>query len=88
MIDFRLKIIKQHLYTAARLLSTPKHDRFNMCYLQVFRMSSYVGGFGILVIIFEILYVCFTLYFVVRLVNLLRKERLKYFKVSGMHIYV
>ena len=51
-------------------------------------MSSYVGGFGILVIIFEIIYVCFTLYFVVRLVNLLRKERLKYFKVRDTHTYV
>ena len=71
-----------------RLLGTLKSGHFNMCHLQVFRISSYVGGFGILVIIFEIIYVCFTLYFVVRLVNLLRKERLKYFKVSGMHIYV
>ena len=48
--------------------------------LQVYRLSSYVGGFGIIVIIFELLYVCFTMYFFVHMVNGIRKKRLKYFK--------
>ena len=32
-------------------------------FLQVFRLQSYVGGFAIVVIFFEVLYCCFTLYF-------------------------
>ena len=47
---------------------------------QVFRLSSYVGGFGVIVILFEVLYLCFTLYFIKRLYHMLKKERLKYFK--------
>ena len=51
-----------------------------MYLFQVFRLSSYVGGFGIIVIFFEVCYLCFTLYFMKRLYHMLKKERLKYFK--------
>ena len=43
-------------------------------------MSSYVGGFGIIVLFMEIIYLVFTLYFFFRMVRLVRKERMKYFK--------
>ena len=50
------------------------------CSLQVFRLSSYVGGFGIVVIFFEVCYLLFTLYFFVHMVNMLKKQKMKYFK--------
>ena len=39
-----------------------------------------MGGFGIIVILFEVLYACFTLYFFVNMVKQLKKKKLKYFK--------
>lgn len=39
-----------------------------------------MGGYGIIVIIFEVLYACFTIYFFVNMVKQLRKKKCKYFK--------
>ncbi|WAQ97174.1 PKD2-like protein [Mya arenaria] len=47
---------------------------------KIFRLQSYVGGFAIVVIFFEVLYCCFTLFFFVRSVKKVRKEKCKYFK--------
>ncbi|XP_060067156.1 uncharacterized protein LOC132547416 [Ylistrum balloti] len=46
---------------------------------KVFRLLNYVGGFGILVMIFQVIYACFSLYFFVRCIKKLRKEKMKYF---------
>ena len=49
------------------------------CFIQVFRLQSYVGGFAIVVIFFEVLYCCFTLYFFIRCIKKVKKERCGYF---------
>jgi O-antigen/teichoic acid export membrane protein len=51
-----------------------------LVFLQVFRLNSYVGGFGIVVIIFEALFLCFTLYFLYKMTKDIIKQRLKYFQ--------
>ena len=51
---------------------------------QVFRLSSYVGSFGYIVLFFEIVFCGFVLYFFYNCIKLLRKERLKYFKVKRL----
>ncbi|KAK3090847.1 hypothetical protein FSP39_015186 [Pinctada imbricata] len=48
--------------------------------VKVFRLLSYVGGLGILVLIFEVIYALFTLYFFIRCVRKVKKEKCKYFK--------
>ena len=65
----------------SRHTSTPSpYDvTVHLCH-QIFRMSSYVGGFGIIVLFMEITYLVFTLYFLARMVRLVRKERMRYFK--------
>lgn len=47
---------------------------------QVFRLFNYVGAFGTVVLLFEIIYACFTLYFLIHALKKLKKEKLKYFK--------
>ncbi|KAL4239723.1 hypothetical protein ACF0H5_000526 [Mactra antiquata] len=47
---------------------------------KIFRLQSYVGGFAIVVIFFEVLYCCFAIFFFVRCVKKVRKEKCKYFK--------
>ena len=47
---------------------------------QVFRLQSYVGGFAIVIIFFEVLYCIFTLYFFVRCVRKVKKDKCGYFK--------
>ncbi|CAG2212605.1 PKD1L2 [Mytilus edulis] len=46
---------------------------------KIFRLLSYIGGMGVVVMLFEVLYACFTLYFFVHFVKKLKKERKKYF---------
>ena len=65
---------------ALTLAHAPSHMYVRSVMLQVFRLSSYVGGFGVIVVFFEVCYLCFTLYFIKRLYSMLKKERLKYFK--------
>ncbi|KAK7506559.1 hypothetical protein BaRGS_00002034, partial [Batillaria attramentaria] len=48
--------------------------------LKIFRLLSYIGGWGLVVLLFEVVYACFTLYFFIRCIKMVRKERLKYFK--------
>ncbi|XP_046581985.1 LOW QUALITY PROTEIN: uncharacterized protein LOC124289408 [Haliotis rubra] len=48
--------------------------------VKIFRLLSYVGGWGLVVLLFEIIYGCFTLYFFIRCVTQVKKQRLKYFK--------
>lgn len=47
--------------------------------LQIFRLLSYIGGWGLVVLIFEVTYAFFTLYFFVRCISMVKKERLRYF---------
>ena len=47
---------------------------------QIFRLLSYIGGWGLVVLLFEITYALFTIYFFIRCIRMLRKDRLKYFK--------
>lgn len=47
---------------------------------QIFRLQSYVGGFAIVIIFFEVLYCLFTIFFFVRCIKKVRKEKCKYFK--------
>ncbi|XP_053382148.1 uncharacterized protein LOC123562231 [Mercenaria mercenaria] len=47
---------------------------------KIFRLQSYVGGFAIVVIFFEVLYCCFTIFFFVRCIKKVKKDRCKYFK--------
>lgn len=56
--------------------------------LQMFRLSSYVGTFGYLVLVAELIFCGFVLFFFYRAVKLLRKERLKYFKVPATYTQV
>ena len=44
-------------------------------------MSNYVGSFGYIVLVVEIVFCGFVLYFFYNCIKLLRKQRLKYFKV-------
>ncbi|CAH1779487.1 unnamed protein product, partial [Owenia fusiformis] len=46
--------------------------------VKVFRLYSYVGGWGIIVVIFEVLFVLFTLYFFQHNIRLLKKQGRKY----------
>ncbi|OWF47600.1 Polycystic kidney disease and receptor for egg jelly-related protein [Mizuhopecten yessoensis] len=46
---------------------------------KVFRLLNYVGAFGILVVIFQVIYACFSLYFFIRCIKKVRKEKMKYF---------
>ncbi|XP_069123478.1 uncharacterized protein [Argopecten irradians] len=46
---------------------------------KVFRLLNYVGGFGILVLIFQVIYAIFSLYFFIRCIKKVRKEKMKYF---------
>ncbi len=46
---------------------------------QVFRLSGYVGGFGIVVLIFDIVFLGFTLYFLIKMIRDLHKQKRKYF---------
>ena len=45
----------------------------------MFRLSSYVGGFGVIVLLMEIIFLCFVLYFLFSEVNKIRKQKWKYF---------
>ncbi|XP_064637018.1 polycystin-1-like protein 2 [Lineus longissimus] len=47
---------------------------------KIFRLYSYVGGFGIVVLIAEIIFAIFVIYYFFRESNHIRKQRLKYFK--------
>jgi hypothetical protein len=47
--------------------------------VKVFRLSGYVGGFGIVVIFFEVVFLIFIIYFMIKMVKDLKKQRLKYF---------
>lgn len=47
---------------------------------KVFRLLSYVGGLGVMVIIAEVIYTIFSLYFFIRCIKKLKKEKMKYFK--------
>ncbi|ELT87233.1 hypothetical protein CAPTEDRAFT_89699, partial [Capitella teleta] len=48
--------------------------------VKVFRLSSYVGTFGIIVILFEVMYACFTIYFFTHMVRQIKKKKWGYFK--------
>ncbi|XP_013393280.1 uncharacterized protein LOC106161002 [Lingula anatina] len=48
--------------------------------IKIFRLFPYVGGFGIVVIIFELMFGAFTIYFLVREVGKIRKEGKAYFR--------
>lgn len=48
--------------------------------LQIFRLFNYVGAMGIVVLCFEVFFGCFTFYFLVRFINKVKKEKMKYFK--------
>lgn len=46
----------------------------------MFRLLSYVGGLGIMVMIAEVIYAIFSLYFFIRCIKKVKKEKMKYFK--------
>ncbi|ESN99578.1 hypothetical protein HELRODRAFT_84161, partial [Helobdella robusta] len=48
--------------------------------VKVFKISSYVGAFGIIVAIFQVIYVGFVIYFLVHIINLMRKQKREYFR--------
>jgi hypothetical protein len=48
--------------------------------VKVFRLTSYVGSFGIIVVLFQVTYVIFVLYFFYNVISKLRKLKLSYFK--------
>ncbi|KAK7111719.1 hypothetical protein V1264_011307 [Littorina saxatilis] len=47
--------------------------------IKIFRLLSYIGGWGLIVLLFEVTFALFTVYFLVRCIRMLKKERLKYF---------
>ena len=57
-----------------------RHDESHVFPLQVFRLYSYVGGWGVIVLTFEVIFLCFILYFIKVAVTLILKERMRYFK--------
>ena len=61
---------------------------FRLPFVQVFRLNSYVGGFGIIVIFFEVVYLGFTLFFFGKMCKDLKKQKLKYFKVGAIFQYI
>ncbi|KAL3878017.1 hypothetical protein ACJMK2_035653 [Sinanodonta woodiana] len=46
---------------------------------KIFRLHSYIGAYGVIVIIFEVIYCCFTLYFFYRCITKVKKEKCMYF---------
>ena len=47
--------------------------------IKVFRLYDHMGGYGIIVLIFEILFVCFTIHGIIHEIRLIIKERREYF---------
>jgi hypothetical protein len=42
-------------------------------------LLSYIGGWGLIVLLFEVSFALFTVYFFIRCIRMLKKDRLKYF---------
>ncbi|XP_055955042.1 uncharacterized protein LOC126809611 [Patella vulgata] len=47
---------------------------------KVFRLLSYIGAWGVVIVLFEVIYACFTFYFFIQCIKKLKKEKMKYFK--------
>lgn len=56
--------------------------------IKVFRLYDHMGGYGIIVLIFEILFVCFTIHAIIHEIRLIIKERREYFnQFWNLHSY-
>jgi len=48
--------------------------------IKIFRLYNHIGGYGILVYVFELIFVIFTIYSVIHEILLIIKQRKEYFK--------
>lgn len=47
---------------------------------KVFRIDNYVGGWGVIVLLFEIVFLIFTVYFLIKCLKDIKNQKFKYFK--------
>ncbi|ESP04059.1 hypothetical protein LOTGIDRAFT_110316, partial [Lottia gigantea] len=81
-LEFTVYNPNSNLFGSAVLVAefTALGRAFTRTEFKVFRLLSYIGAWGVVVVLFEVVYACFTLFFFIQCIKKVKKNKMKYFK--------